>query len=270
MYTRREFMQWLAASLCVPPMVIAEAQTGEPGPPAAVTGSDVGSLYPFIESQAVKGEFPLSFLNQQFRSLPAWKRRARGKLLDLLEYAPPKCSHRPEIVERKDCGDYVREKLYFNTTPDVRVPAYVLVPKNAKLPAPGIVALHDHGAFYFWGKEKLVELEEEHAALTKFKKQYYGGHSTASVLARQGYVVIVIDMFYWGERRMLLDKDPADWARPTKGRHGGENRRVQPACLARRGTGRPDHIRCRVHLAGRDVLGRVSHGGLPGFTLGAG
>ena len=211
MYTRREFMQWLAASLCVPPMVIAEAQTGEPGPPAAVTGSDVGSLYPFIESQAVKGEFPLSFLSQQFRSLPAWKRRARGKLLDLLEYAPPKCSHRPEIVERKDCGDYVREKLYFNTTPDVRVPAYVLVPKNAKLPAPGIVALHDHGAFYFWGKEKLVELEEEHAALTKFKKQYYDGHSTASALARQGYVVIVIDMFYWGERRMLLDKDPADW-----------------------------------------------------------
>ena len=40
------------------------------------------------------------------------------------------------------------------------MPAYVLVPKNAKLPAPAIVALHDHGAFYLWGKEKLVELEE--------------------------------------------------------------------------------------------------------------
>jgi dienelactone hydrolase len=211
MFTRREFMQWFAASLCVPPLVMAEAQAGEPGPPPTATGSDVGSLYPFIQSQAVKGEFPLSFLNRHFRSLPAWKRRARGKLLDLLEYAPPQYPHRAEVVERTDCGDYFREKLYFNTTPDVRVPAYVLVPKNAKLPAPGIVALHDHGAFYFWGKEKLVELEDEHAAMTKFKQQYYDGHSTASVLARQGYVVIVIDMFYWGERRMLLDKDPADW-----------------------------------------------------------
>jgi dienelactone hydrolase len=211
MHTRREFMQWLAASLCVPPLVMAEAQAGEPEMSTAPTGSDVGSLYPFIESQAVKGEFPLSFLNRRFRSLPAWKRRARGKLLDLLDYAPPKCPHRPEIVERKDCGDYVREKLYFNTTPDVRVPAYVLVPKSVKLPAPGVVALHDHGAFYFWGKEKLVELEDEHAALTKFKKQYYDGNSTASVLARRGYVVIVIDMFYWGERRMLLDQDPPDW-----------------------------------------------------------
>jgi len=129
----------------------------------------------------------------------------------LLEYAPPKCEPQPETVERVDCGDYIREKVYFNTTPDLRVPAYVLIPKQAKLPAPAIVALHDHGAYYFWGKEKLVELPDEHATLAKFKRQYYQGQSIASVMARQGYVVIVIDMFYWGERRMLLDKDPPDW-----------------------------------------------------------
>ena len=58
MYTRREFMGWLAASLCVPPMVMTEAQASEPGLSTAATGSDVGSLYPFIESQAVKGGFP--------------------------------------------------------------------------------------------------------------------------------------------------------------------------------------------------------------------
>jgi dienelactone hydrolase len=216
MHTRREFMQWLAASLCVPPLALAEAQAAEPGLAAAASGSDVGSLYPFIESQAIRGSFPLSFLNRKFRSLSAWKRRARARLLGLLDYAPPKCPHRPEVVERKDCGDYFRERLYFNTTPDLRVPAYVLIPRNVKLPAPGVVALHDHGAFYLWGKEKLVELEDEHVALTRFKRQYYDGNSIASVLARQGYVVIVIDMFYWGERRMLLDNDPADWRERPK------------------------------------------------------
>ena len=77
-------MQWIGASLCVPPRVLAEAQAGEPEPSTAVAVSDEGSLYPFIESQAVKGEFPLSFLNRRYRNLPAWKRRARGKLLDLL------------------------------------------------------------------------------------------------------------------------------------------------------------------------------------------
>src|SRR5262249_2625712 len=43
-----------------------------PSPPTA-TDSDVGSLFPFINSQAVKGEFPLSFLNRQFGSLARWK-----------------------------------------------------------------------------------------------------------------------------------------------------------------------------------------------------
>jgi dienelactone hydrolase len=73
------------------------------------------------------------------------------------------------------------------------------------------VALHDHGGFYFWGREKLLERDDEHPVLTDFKRQYYGGRSIASDLARRGYVVIVIDMFYWGERRLLLAADPPDW-----------------------------------------------------------
>jgi dienelactone hydrolase len=168
-------------------------------------------LFPFIQSQAVKSDFPLSFLRGEFQDVAAWKRRARGKLLELLHYAPPPCPPRPEVVERIDQGDHSREKVYFNTTPDVRVPAYVLVPKKRKRPLPAVVALHDHGGFYFWGKEKLVEDGDEHPALTDFKKRYYAGTSIATALVRQGYVVIVIDMFYWGERRLLLDGDPEDW-----------------------------------------------------------
>src|SRR5262245_25679933 len=127
---------------------------------SAPTGSDVGSLFPFINSQAVKGEFPLSFLNRRFRSVSSWKKTARGKLLELLQYAPPRCDPGAETVERVDCGQYVRERVWFNTTPDLRVPAFVLVPKNARRPMPTIVALHDHGGFYFWGKEKIVETPE--------------------------------------------------------------------------------------------------------------
>jgi dienelactone hydrolase len=175
------------------------------------THSDVGSLFPFIRSQAVRTDFPLSFLGQRFKTVAPWKQRARGKLLELLHYAPPKCDPKPELVEKVDRGEYIREKVYFNTTPDLRVPAFVLIPKARTEPAPAVVALHDHGGFYFWGKEKIVETEQEHPVLTEFKGNYYAGKSIASDLARQGYVVIVTDMFYWGERRMLLDDDPADW-----------------------------------------------------------
>ena len=222
--SRRDFVRWLTAGLCLPLALDEEALAEAASGPQALlataasessstarTESDVGSLWPFIQSQAVTGEFPLSWLRPEFKSLAGWKRKARGKLLELLHYSPAQCDPRAEVVERIDAGDYVREKVYFNTTPDIRVPALVLVPKQAKLPAPAIVALHDHGGFYFWGKEKIVETEGEHAVLTDFKKNYYAGKSIASELARQGYFVVVIDMFYWGERRMLLDDDPADW-----------------------------------------------------------
>lgn len=219
---RRDFLHWITASVCstallenplstnvVAQSTAAPANASPASPPK--TDSDVGSLFPFIQSQAVKSEFPLSFLNPQFKSVKAWKRKARGKLLELLHYAPAPCEPRPQVVEKVDKGEYIQEKIHFNTTPDLRAPAYVLIPKNARRPAPGIVALHDHGGFYFWGKEKIVESTDEHPVLTDFKKTCYGGASIASALARQGYVVLVIDMFYWGERRMILDADPADW-----------------------------------------------------------
>jgi dienelactone hydrolase len=168
-------------------------------------------LYPFIKSQTIRSEFTLSFLRDEFKDLAAWKREARSKLLELLHYAPRRVAPRPEVVEKKDKGDYVREKVYFNTTPDIRVPAYVLVPKKGVRPFPAIVALHDHGGFYLWGKEKLVETEDEHPALTAFKREAYAGRSIATRLAQRGYLVVVTDMFYWGERRLLLDHDPEDW-----------------------------------------------------------
>lgn len=181
-----------------------------------IPDSDLGSLYPFIQSQAVKGEFPLSFLQSRYHSVSAWKRRARAKLLEMLSYAPPPCDPAPECIERLDLGDHYRETVHFNTTPELRVPAWVLVPKGLRGRAPAIVALHDHGGFYFWGREKITEHAGQHPILDDFKRQYYAGRSIATELVRQGYVVVVIDMFYWGERRFLLKEDAADWkTRPS-------------------------------------------------------
>jgi hypothetical protein len=162
---------------------LAAAETAGTASTLAPTESAIGSLFPFIQSQAVKGEFPLSFLNSDFRSLTSWKKTARGKLLELLHYAPAACNPAAETLERVDCGDYVRERVRFNTTPEVRVPAFVLVPKNAPKPAPAIVALHDHGGFYLWGKEKLVEMPNEHPVLGDFRMRYYSGRGIASELA---------------------------------------------------------------------------------------
>ncbi len=213
--SRRNFL--LQSGTVVSGLMLSNASGNSAVPPATVPSvsdsirSDVGSLYPFIESQAVKSDFPLSFLNSRFKNLKRWKQTAREKFFELLHYSPPRCDPAAKTVERIDRGDHVREKIYFNTTPSIRVPAYLLVPKGARKKLPAIVALHDHGGFYLWGKEKLVETDDEAPALKNWRTTYYGGNSLASVLVRMGYVVLVIDMFYWGERRMLMPDDPADW-----------------------------------------------------------
>ncbi len=191
------------------------AAKGLQSPAPAGTGSHLGSLYPFVQGQADRSPLELSFLRPEFKNLQQWQPDARARVFEHLFYAPPRTAPQPLLVRRMDKGDYVEEYLTFQTTPDLRVPAYVLVPKKARLPAPGIVALHSHDGVYLWGKEKVVEDEHEHPYLTAFKRRSYGGKSMAAELARQGYVVIAIDMFYWGERRMLLEDDPASYRQPA-------------------------------------------------------
>jgi dienelactone hydrolase len=217
--TRRDFLQLLGSA-----GLVARSSALEPNPSvearaltqSAPSGSDIGSLYSFVQQQADRSPLELSFLHDKFTDLAAWQSTARATVLQYLSYTPPPTTPAPQVVRREERVDYVQEYLTFQTTPDIRVPAYVLIPKKATLPAPGIVALHCHGGFYVWGKEKLLEIEREHPALTEYKRELYHGRSIASELARRGYVVIVIDAFYWGERRMILDDDPASYRDPSQ------------------------------------------------------
>jgi dienelactone hydrolase len=218
--SRRQFLQSLGASAVVANrsahVLGAAVSSSLAGQPSLPSGSDIGSLYPFVQQQADRSPLELSFLHDRFTDLAAWQSTARARVLERLFYQPAPVPQAAEVIRREDHGEYVQEYLTFQTTPDIRVPAYVLVPKAARLPAPGIVALHCHGGFYVWGKEKLIESDHEHSQLTAYKQELYHGRSIASELARRGYVVIVIDAFYWGERRMVLDDDPASYREPSR------------------------------------------------------
>lgn len=93
-----------------------------------------------------------------------------------------------------------------------RIKGYLLVPDMASAvrKCPAVVMLHDHGARFDIGKEKLVrpisallpEGENDHIA--RSSKQWIGrnfdGVYLADSLASLGYVVFVGDALYWGER----------------------------------------------------------------------
>jgi dienelactone hydrolase len=86
-----------------------------------------------------------------------------------------------------------------------RTHAWLIKPVNAKGRLPGIVALHDHGAFKYFGKEKIAEgIEEPDVILKEHRDHYYAGRSYPNELAKDGFVVLVADTFLWGSRRMPL------------------------------------------------------------------
>lgn len=174
---------------------------------AAEMGPDMGTLFPSIETLAGRKEYPWSFLTGRFRNIAEFGKAGRDKVFELLSYRPDKVDPRPQVLERVDCGNYVREKVLFSTTPHFRVPAWVLIPKRLKRPAPGIVDLHSHGGMFVFGKEKVIDFGENHPAMTIYHKVNYGGRPTATALVNRGYVVISIDAFMFGERRVLLDED---------------------------------------------------------------
>jgi dienelactone hydrolase len=173
------------------------------------SNADMGSLYADVARLAENATYELSFLGNRFRDVEEFKREGRARLLDLLHHRPERVPFRAEVVERIERPDHVRERILFSTTPHFRVPAYVLIPRDLRGRAPAIVDLHSHGGMFLFGKEKVIDLGTNHPAMVEYQRRNYDGRPTATELVRRGYVVISIDTFMFGERRILMDADLA-------------------------------------------------------------
>ena len=235
MNTRREFVQGLAAAAGAPLLAAGAASAQQPPRRPAPTSARCS---PSSRARPSRRTSRSPSCDESFTDRAAWKRQARGKLLELLHYAPPRATPGPRSSSGSTAATTSARRSSSTPPPTCGCPPTCWCPRRRDRPLPAVVALHDHGGFYLWGKEKLVETDDEHPVLTDFKQRYYAGTSIATALARQGYVVVVIDMFYWGERRMLLDDDPDDWRKRPKDITAGAGRRVQPAGAAERAAGR--------------------------------
>jgi dienelactone hydrolase len=85
--------------------------------------------------------------------------------------------------------------------------AWFLRPAGVPGALPGVVALHDHGGFKFYGKEKIADGPGPvDPVLVDLRRQYYGDRAFANELARAGFAVLVPDVFLWGSRRFDYDE----------------------------------------------------------------
>lgn len=118
-----------------------------------------------------------------------------------------------------------------------RIRAYLLVPEGASSSDvhPAVLMLHDHGARFDIGKEKLVkpmdrilpEGADDH--IVRSSRQWvdknFDGVYLADSLAQLGYVVLAADALYWGERSSA---DAQRWSQLT---YGANERRPEKDTL---------------------------------------
>jgi len=174
---------------------------------ASVGGqSHVGNFYPFLKAYSDRNEFSLSYLARPWPDLEAWRIGARAKMHELLAYNPLPAPKDARILESVKKDGYIRHLVRYSVTSDRQTEAFLLIPEHLEAPAPAILALHDHGGFYYFGKEKITETEGAPQVLQNHINSVYGGRAFADELARRGFVVLVPDAFYFGSQRLVPEE----------------------------------------------------------------
>jgi dienelactone hydrolase len=158
----------------------------------------------------VGDEMPqLSFRRKEWTDIQAWRRTARGRVLE--------CLAMPHIGDESDVkihdqytydGLHV-EEMSWQLPYGPPTQAILLKPEGSTERLPGILALHDHAGNKYFGKRKIARTSETwHPSLFETHSPYYGGVHWANQVARRGYVVLVHDAFAFASRRVLLRDVP--------------------------------------------------------------
>ncbi len=171
---------------------------------AAFEGPSVveGNMPVFAEQLKTELDFPLAWGNSRGADFRAWKRQARAKVEELLWQPEDRSPFDVEIVDEQARDGYRQRVVLFNVTRHSRVRAAMLVPDGPG-PFPAALLLHDHGAKFDIGKDKMIEPwydETPRASAQAWAEQHFTGRFVGNQLAARGYAVLAVDALGWGDR----------------------------------------------------------------------
>ena len=182
-----------------------------------------GEIPTYVETLKKELTYPMAWGNSPIRNFKKWKKAARAKVFECM-MTPPKAAAAwdMEVLGEEQREGYKAQKIAFNINAYSRITAYLLIPDGGDGKFPAVVALHDHGAHLFIGKEKMIrpffiasEEQDADGKISEKKKaanqeilddadawvnQLYEGQYVGDYLAKHGYVVLSIDAPMWGER----------------------------------------------------------------------
>jgi dienelactone hydrolase len=164
----------------------------------------VGEAFPGLAARLRDAlTFPLNF-DPARESFSAWQSRTQAHLrhvLDIGTITPPAA----RAVGHWQDGNLVGTHLRVTFSNGEDADGYLLQPRLER-PTPAVLLLHDHGAFFDIGKEKMIRRGDETAQAAAdadaWAARLYGGRHVGNALARRGYSVLAVDALGWGGRRI--------------------------------------------------------------------
>lgn len=164
----------------------------------------IGNMPTFYSEVKAALTYPLAWGNAPTKDFAEWRTEARAQLLDCMSPAPPAADdYDVEVLEVEQREGYVAQKIMLNLSAWSRVTAYLLVPDGGGR-HPAVLLLHDHGAHFTIGKEKMVRpfgvSEEIVEDARKWAEKHFEGRFFGDYLAANGYVVLAVDAILWGDR----------------------------------------------------------------------
>ncbi|MFQ6095630.1 MAG: hypothetical protein ACE5NN_05760, partial [Candidatus Bathyarchaeia archaeon] len=117
---------------------------------------DIGVYYKMVDSVAASSEQSLSYLTRNWPELEVWHTRARAKVFELLSFNPPKTALNATVDAQREEEGIVAEKISYDMPYGPRAQGFFLYPKKRDGRLPAVIALHDHGGFKYYGKEKIT------------------------------------------------------------------------------------------------------------------
>lgn len=191
--------------------------------PGVLRGPWVEKYPAFIRQLKKNMTFPLARRNQLDKPFDEWKILVQQKIKESYLFFAPTKEYAPMLIAQEDRGNYVAQKIILNISDYSRVEAYLLRPKGAG-PFPGMLVLHDHGAKFDIGKEKMVrpfEVDERIAqSAQKWVEDCYDGSYIGDEMASRGYVCLCVDALNWSDRS--VDREYL-YSLPYIGEHGNHS-----------------------------------------------
>lgn len=116
-----------------------------------------GEIPTYVEMLKKELTYPMAWGNSPIRNFKKWKKAARAKVFECM-MTPPKAAAvwDMEVLGEEQRDGYKAQKIAFNINAYSRITAYLLIPDGGAGKFPAVVALHDHGAHLFIGKEKMI------------------------------------------------------------------------------------------------------------------